>query len=79
MGATAGLRLLPGGKADDILAAVKQHLTDSYPFQLDSVSIINGVLQPFRTLLGRQWALWQEPRQVSSHPAPRWAGHRGCL
>ena len=42
MGATAGLRLLPGGKADDILAAVKQHLADDYPFQLEQVTIIDG-------------------------------------
>ena len=41
MGATAGLRLLPGGKADHILAAVKEHLT-GYPFKLDNVSIIDG-------------------------------------
>jgi Golgi nucleoside diphosphatase len=42
VGATAGLRLLPGGKADDILAAVKQHLADDYPFQLEQVTIIDG-------------------------------------
>jgi len=42
VGATAGLRLLPGSKADDILSAVKQHLTKDYPFQLEQVSIIDG-------------------------------------
>lgn len=42
VGATAGLRLLPGGKADDILAAVKAHLVQDYPFQLEQVTIIDG-------------------------------------
>ena len=41
VGATAGLRLLPGGKADEILAAVKTHLMN-YPFKVDNVSIIDG-------------------------------------
>ena len=41
VGATAGLRLLPGGKADEILAAVKTHLLN-YPFKVDNVSIIDG-------------------------------------
>lgn len=41
--ATAGLRLLPGSKADDILAAVRKFLA-SYPFQLkaDAVGIMDG-------------------------------------
>lgn len=42
VGATAGLRLLPGGKADDILAAVKDRLSKEYPFQLEQVTIIDG-------------------------------------
>lgn len=41
VGATAGLRLLQGGKADEILAAVKTHL-HGYPFKVDNVSIIDG-------------------------------------
>lgn len=41
--ATAGLRLLPGGKADAILDAVREYLK-KYPFQLkpDGVSILDG-------------------------------------
>ena len=42
VGATAGLRLLPGGKADTILEAVKAHIQESTPFKLDAVSIIDG-------------------------------------
>ena len=44
LGATAGLRLLPGGKADKILAAVREYLRAS-PFQLDEaagVTILDG-------------------------------------
>eukprot|EP00879_Flechtneria_rotunda_P021719 GHRR01022903.1.p1 GENE.GHRR01022903.1~~GHRR01022903.1.p1 ORF type:complete len:473 (+),score=173.94 GHRR01022903.1:81-1499(+) len=41
--ATAGLRLLPGKKADDILAAVKTYLA-TFPFQLqaDAIGIMDG-------------------------------------
>jgi hypothetical protein len=41
--ATAGLRLLPGSKADDILAAVRKFLA-TYPFKLksDAVEIMDG-------------------------------------
>jgi apyrase len=41
--ATAGLRLLPGSKADDILAAVRKYLA-TYPFKLksDAVEIMDG-------------------------------------
>lgn len=41
--ATAGLRLLPGSKADDILAAVRKFLA-TYPFQVksDAVGIMDG-------------------------------------
>ncbi len=44
LGATAGLRLLPEGKADIILAAVRTFL-GQYPFQLDpaaGVTILDG-------------------------------------
>ena len=44
LGATAGLRLLPDGKADAILAAVKTYLAKS-PFDLDpatGVTILDG-------------------------------------
>ncbi|KAK9807066.1 hypothetical protein WJX72_012473 [[Myrmecia] bisecta] len=44
LGATAGLRLLPEGKADLILAAVRVYLAN-YPFQVDAekgVSILDG-------------------------------------
>ena len=44
LGATAGLRLLEGGKADHILAAVKKYLKAS-PFAIDEetgVSILDG-------------------------------------
>ena len=41
VGATAGLRLLPNGKADEILTAVKTHLLN-YHFKIDNVSIIDG-------------------------------------
>ena len=46
LGATAGLRLLPGGKADSILAAVKKYLKAS-PFQLEDktgVTVLDGEL-----------------------------------
>ena len=49
LGATAGLRMLPEGKADHILAAVKKFLQAS-PFQLDDqtgVSILDGMQMPF--------------------------------
>lgn len=42
VGATAGLRLLPGKQADRLLAAVSAHLKKTTPFMLDSVSIIDG-------------------------------------
>lgn len=44
LGATAGLRLLPDGKADDILAEVRTWLR-SYPFRFqdDDVKILSGV------------------------------------
>jgi len=45
VGATAGLRLLPNGKADEILAAVRTHLMN-YPFRVDNVSIIDGAHTP---------------------------------
>ena len=44
LGATAGLRLLPGGKADAILEKVRDFLRAS-PFQLDEaagVTILDG-------------------------------------
>lgn len=44
LGATAGLRLLPGGKADKILEKVRDFLRAS-PFQLDEaagVTILDG-------------------------------------
>ncbi len=44
LGATAGLRLLPEGKADIILGHVKKFLK-TYPFQLDDslgVTILDG-------------------------------------
>jgi guanosine-diphosphatase len=43
--ATAGLRLLPGSKSDDILHAVEKHLRDNYPFPLvekDPVVVMDG-------------------------------------
>ena len=46
LGATAGLRLLPGGKADSILAAVKKYLQAS-PFLMDDksgVTVLDGEL-----------------------------------
>lgn len=48
LGATAGLRLLPGTKAEQILAAVVDFLKN-YPFQLDAkqgVSILDGASSP---------------------------------
>lgn len=48
LGATAGLRLLPDGKADAILAAVKSYLAKS-PFELDQktgVTILDGIVTP---------------------------------
>ena len=49
LGATAGLRLLPEGKADIILDEVRKFLK-TYPFQLDTatgVTILDGeTLQP---------------------------------
>ena len=44
LGATAGLRLLPEGKADIILGEVRRYLK-TYPFQLDDatgVTILDG-------------------------------------
>ena len=52
LGATAGLRLLPEGKADKILAAVSQYLQNS-PFTLDAktgVTVLDGTL-PHRLFL----------------------------
>lgn len=45
IGATAGLRLLPDGKADKILDAVRQWVRNNYPFmfQDDDVKILSGV------------------------------------
>ena len=46
LGATAGLRLLPGGKADSILAAVKKYLQAS-PFLMDDktgVTVLDGAV-----------------------------------
>lgn len=43
--ATAGLRLLKDGKADKILAAVRSHLENDYPFPVvegDGISIMGG-------------------------------------
>ncbi|KAJ7704956.1 nucleoside phosphatase family-domain-containing protein [Mycena rosella] len=43
--ATAGLRLLPGSQAADILAAVSAHLRGAYPFALpdvDAVGVMDG-------------------------------------
>ncbi|KAJ7506846.1 nucleoside phosphatase GDA1/CD39 [Mycena galericulata] len=42
--ATAGLRVLPGSRADDILAAVSAHLRSAYPFVLpaDGVAVVDG-------------------------------------
>ena len=45
VGATAGLRLLPDGQADDILEAVRKHLSTSVPFSVDAttgVTILDG-------------------------------------
>ena len=45
LGATAGLRLLPDGKADAILSAVRSYLAKS-PFKLDpdtGVTILDGI------------------------------------
>ena len=45
VGATAGLRLLPGKQADDILDAVRVHLKEKYPFAVDSadgVTVLDG-------------------------------------
>lgn len=42
VGATAGLRLLPGDKADKLLEAVTAHLKKTTPFKIDTVSIIDG-------------------------------------
>lgn len=66
VGATAGLRLLPGGKADDILAAVKAHLAKDYPFQLEQVTIIDGELTEPACMwrLSFQWSSWM----VQSRP-----------
>ena len=55
VGATAGLRLLPGGKADDILAAVRAHLTKDYPFRMDQVSIIDGGRRIVSWKRGQTW------------------------
>lgn len=52
LGATAGLRLLPEGKADLILDEVKAYFAQS-PFQLDSdtgVTILDGELAHFTCL-----------------------------
>ncbi len=46
VGATAGLRLLPDGKADVILGEVRKWLREGYPFQfsdVDDVKILSGV------------------------------------
>ena len=46
LGATAGLRLLPGGKSDAILASVTKFLQAS-PFAMDAktgVTVLNGEL-----------------------------------
>jgi Golgi nucleoside diphosphatase len=54
LGATAGLRLLPEGKADVILDEVRKFLK-TYPFQLDDatgVTILDGVsLKPCRCVM----------------------------
>lgn len=45
VGATAGLRLLPGKQADDILDAVRSHLKEKYPFAVDAangVTVLDG-------------------------------------
>lgn len=45
VGATAGLRLLPGKQADDILDAVKVHLKEKYPFVVEpasGVTVLDG-------------------------------------
>ena len=45
VGATAGLRLLPGKQADDILDAVRAHLREKYPFAVDpagGVTVLDG-------------------------------------
>ena len=45
VGATAGLRLLPGKQADDILDAVRSHLKERYPFVVepaDGVTVLDG-------------------------------------
>jgi apyrase len=45
LGATAGLRLLPDGKADEILAEVRRWVRANYPFKFqdDDVNILSGV------------------------------------
>lgn len=51
LGATAGLRLLPDGKADAILSAVRSYLAKS-PFELDpdtGVTILDGNVTHTRT------------------------------
>lgn len=44
LSATAGLRLLPGNKADNILAAVRSYLASKTPFRVSpgAVSILDG-------------------------------------
>ena len=45
VGATAGLRLLPGKQADDILDAVRVHLREKYPFVVEpanGVTVLDG-------------------------------------
>ena len=45
VGATAGLRLLPGKQADDILDAARLHLAGRYPFVVepaDGVTVLDG-------------------------------------
>ncbi|KAJ7456790.1 nucleoside phosphatase GDA1/CD39, partial [Mycena galericulata] len=45
--ATAGLRVLPGSRADDILATVSAHLRSAYPFVLpaDGVAVVDSADQ----------------------------------
>ena len=57
LGATAGLRLLPEGKADIILGEVRRYLK-TYPFQLDDktgVTILDGGAPDPHTFLRRHW------------------------